>query len=58
LIGYLDTSAFVPLLIEEPTSAACLEFWNAADAVISTRLLYVESAAALARAERNGRFVG
>ena len=56
MIGYLDTSALVPLLIEEPTSAACREFWNTAHAVTSTRLVHVEAAAALARAERNGRF--
>ena len=55
MIGYLDTSALVPLLIGEPTSPACREFWNTADAVTSTRLLYVEAAAALARAERAGR---
>jgi uncharacterized protein len=58
VIGYLDTSALVPMLIGEPTSAACREFWNTADAVASTRLIHVEAAAALARAERNGRFTG
>jgi uncharacterized protein len=56
VIGYLDTSALVPLLIDEPTSEACREFWNTADAVVSSRLIYVEAAAALARAERAGRF--
>ncbi|GAB2645276.1 type II toxin-antitoxin system VapC family toxin [Nocardia goodfellowii] len=55
MIGYLDTSAFVPLLVEEPSSAACTRFWIDADDVVSTRLLYVESAAALARAQRLGR---
>ena len=55
MIGYLDTSALVPLLIGEATSPACREFWNTADAVTSTRLLYVEAVAALARAERAGR---
>jgi uncharacterized protein len=58
VIGYLDTSALVPMLIGESTSADCGEFWNTADAVTSSRLVYVEAAAALARAERNGRFVG
>ena len=57
MIGYLDTSVLVPLLIGEATSPACREFWNAADAVTSTRLLYVEAAAALARAERASRMV-
>jgi predicted nucleic acid-binding protein len=55
VIGYLDTSALVPMLIGEPTSEACRQFWNAADDVVSTRLVHVEAAAALARAERNGR---
>ncbi len=57
MIGYLDTSVLVPLLIGEATSPACREFWNTADSVTSTRLLYVEAAAALARAERAGRMV-
>jgi predicted nucleic acid-binding protein len=58
VIGYLDTSALVPMLIGEPTSDACRELWNTADDVVSSRLVYVEAAAALARAERNGRFAG
>jgi uncharacterized protein len=59
VIGYLDTSAFVPImLVAEPTSPACVEFWLTADMVVSTRLLYVETASALARGERNGRLVG
>jgi hypothetical protein len=55
VIGYLDTSAFVPLLIAEPTSAACRRFWDDADEVVSSRLLYVETAAALAQARRMDR---
>jgi predicted nucleic acid-binding protein len=55
VIGYLDTSAFVPLLIDEPTSEACRRFWDDADVIVSSRLLYVETAAALAQAERMGR---
>ena len=55
MIGYLDTSAFVPLLIDEPTSEACRRFWNDADAIVSSRLLNVETAAALAQARRMGR---
>lgn len=58
MIGYLDTSAFVPLLIAEPTSGACRRFWDDADAVVSIRLLYVETAAALAQALRMGRLTG
>ncbi len=55
MIGYLDTSAFVPLLVAEPGSLACRRFWDDADAVVSSRLLYVEAAAALAQAQRMGR---
>jgi predicted nucleic acid-binding protein len=52
VICYFDTSAFVPLLIVEPGSPACADLWNAADAVVSSRLLYAVTAAARARAER------
>jgi predicted nucleic acid-binding protein len=55
VIGYLDTSAFVPLLIAEPGSASCRRFFDAADTVVSSRLAYVETAAALAQARRLGR---
>jgi uncharacterized protein len=55
LIGYFDTSAFVPLLIAEPSSEFCRYFWNESDSVVTTRLLYVESAAALAQGLRMGR---
>ncbi|MEU0504379.1 type II toxin-antitoxin system VapC family toxin [Nocardia sp. NPDC005998] len=55
MIGYLDTSAFVPLLVAEPSSRACRRFWDDADAVVSSRLLYVETAAALAQAHRLSR---
>jgi uncharacterized protein len=55
VIGYLDTSVFVPLLVAEPTSASCRRFWDDADAVVTTRLLYVETAAALAQAHRMDR---
>lgn len=52
MIVYIDTSAFVPLLVDEPTSVTCRELWNAADAVATSRLLFVEAAAALAQATR------
>lgn len=55
MIVYLDTSAFVPLLIDEPTSQACGDLWDAADRLVTTRLTHVEAAAALAMAERLGR---
>jgi predicted nucleic acid-binding protein len=55
LIAYLDTSALVPLLIEEPSSNACRRLWDDADDVVSNRLAYAEAGAALAHAERLGR---
>jgi uncharacterized protein len=55
VIAYLDTSAFIPLVLAEPTSAACRRLWDDADAVVTSRLLYVESAAALAQARRLDR---
>jgi uncharacterized protein len=55
VIGYLDTSALVPLLVAEPSSAACRRFWDDADAVVTCRLTYVETAAALAQARRLSR---
>lgn len=58
MILYVDTSALVPLLIEETTSDDCGKLWDVADRVIATRLAYVEAAAALAMGERMGRISG
>jgi len=55
LIVYVDTSAVVPILIAEPTTYACRRIWDDADRRMSSRLTYVEAAAALAMAERQGR---
>lgn len=55
MILYVDTSALVPLLIDEPTSAACGEMWDGADSVTVTRLSYIDAVAVLAQAERMGR---
>lgn len=52
MIAYLDTSALVPLLVAEPVSPACRRVWDDADDVVSSRLCYVETAAALAQAKR------
>ena len=56
MIAYIDTSAFVPLLVDEESSAACAEIWESADQVVSTRLLEIEAATALYRAYRLQRF--
>ncbi|MEU0095916.1 type II toxin-antitoxin system VapC family toxin [Kribbella sp. NPDC006257] len=55
MLCYFDTSAIVPLLIQEPSSAACRRLWDDADDVATSRLLHVEAAAALAQAVRTGR---
>lgn len=55
MIVYFDTSALVPLLIDEPTSPICERLWNDADDVVSVRIAYVEAAAAIAQAHRLGR---
>jgi len=58
VIAYFDSSAFVPLLIDEPASAAALDLWSDADRVVSVPLLYVETRAALGRARRLSRLAG
>jgi len=55
VIAYFDTSAVVPLLIAEPGSARAASLWDGADRVVSVRLIYPETRAALARATRLGR---
>jgi uncharacterized protein len=55
VIAYFDTSAVVPLLIAEPGSARAASLWDGADRVVSLRLIYPETRAALAQAERLGR---
>lgn len=55
MIAYFDSSAVVPLLIDEPGSEVALQLWLGADRVVSVRLTYVEVRAALGRARRAGR---
>ena len=55
MIAYFDTSAVVPLLIAEPGSARAASLWDGADRVVSVRLIYPETRAALAQATRLGR---
>lgn len=55
MIVYFDSSAFVPLLVEEPGTPAAYRLWEAADRLVSCRLLRVEAAAGLARAFRMRR---
>ncbi len=55
MIAYFDTSAFIPLIVEEPGSEAAGRLWDDADHLVTVRLLYVEARAAVAQAERTGR---
>jgi predicted nucleic acid-binding protein len=55
LIAYIDTSALVPVLIEEQTSPICAEIWESAERLVSTRLVEIEAATALHKAQRSER---
>lgn len=55
MIVYLDTSAFIKLVIDEPGSDLAAELWDRATDVASSQLLYPEVRAALAAAHRQGR---
>ena len=55
MIVYFDTSAIVPLIIEEHSSSVAARLWDRADRVVSSRLVYAEGRAALAMAARLNR---
>lgn len=55
MIAYFDTSAFIPLVVDEPGSEVAARLWDGADHVVSVRLIYAEARAALAQAQRMGR---
>lgn len=55
MIVYFDTSAFVPLLMSEAGTSAAERAWDEASRVVSSRLLIVETAAAVAMGRRMGR---
>lgn len=52
MIAYFDTSALLPLLVDEAGSQRAGRVWDQADHVVSVRLVYVEGRAALAQAQR------
>jgi hypothetical protein len=58
LIAYFDTSAIVPLLVDEPSSGRANLFWSEAERIVTSRLLYAESRSALAMANRIGWISG
>jgi hypothetical protein len=55
LIVYFDTSAIMPIVIDEPSSPVASRLWDEADRVVSSRLVYAEGRAALAMAHRMDR---
>ncbi|MEW1973668.1 type II toxin-antitoxin system VapC family toxin [Microbacterium profundi] len=55
MILYVDASAVVPLVFDEPTSTRCRHLWDSASAFVSARATYVEVAAAIASAVRASR---
>jgi uncharacterized protein len=55
VIAYFDTSAVLPLVVDEPGTDLCNRVWTDATRVVSVRLLYPEARAALAKAARMGR---
>lgn len=58
MICYFDTSALIPLLVEESGSEIAGRLWDTADHVVSSRLVYAEARAALAQAHRADRIDG
>jgi len=55
VIAYFDTSALIPLLVEEPGSDRAARLWDAAERVVTVRIAYPEARAALAQAQRLDR---
>ncbi len=55
MIAYFDTSAVVPLLVNEPGSDGAAALWDGAERLVGVSLVYAEARAALAQAARLGR---
>lgn len=55
MIAYFDTSALIPLIVEEAGSGPASRVWDEAERVVTVRVAYPEGRAALARARRLGR---
>ncbi len=55
MIAYFDTSAIIPLLIDEPLSSLAYRLWHQASWIATARISYVEARVGLARACRTGR---
>lgn len=55
MIVYFDTSAVVPLVIAEESTARCRMLWRSADVAVTSALTFVEAHAAIAQAHRMER---
>lgn len=55
MIAYYDTSAIVPLLVEEPGTDAARVVWDEAIRTVTVAIAYAEARAAVAQARRIGR---
>ena len=55
MITYFDTSALLPLLLDEVGSTTAREVWTEAERTACATIAYAEARAALARAVRVGR---
>lgn len=53
--AYFDSSAFVPLLVDEPSTERCTSVWSASVEVVSSVVTFVEVHAAFAAALRSRR---
>ena len=53
MIAHFDTSALIPLLVDEPGSQRAGRVWDAAEHVTSLRLVYAEARGSLALAARD-----
>ena len=55
MIGYVDTSTLIKLLIAEPGSLEARRIWSEAQKLVSAKTVVVEAHAALGAARRAGR---
>ena len=55
MILYVETSALIKLIVEEPGSEVTTRLWDSADTRVTSRVTYPEGRAALAASSRAGR---
>jgi uncharacterized protein len=58
MIAYVDTSAVLKRLFDEPGADLVVQVWDSAAAVVSSEVVHPEARAALASARRSGRLDG